>query len=132
MQHYTAGSAAPEKNTTVLDSPYDRHVSHARDGAGSEASPHGSTSLLVSSTVPSALTFSGSARVANTTAAKTAKVNQAAKLQRAQIAEAMRTTVELMVGAKAAPAGLGVLRTEPVTPGNAAAECWCGNRGCCG
>ena len=47
-QHYTAGSAAPEKNTTVLDSPYDRHVSHARDGAGSETSPHGRTSLLAS------------------------------------------------------------------------------------
>ena len=45
---YGAGSAAPEKTTIVLDSPYDRHISHARDGAGSEVSPHRLTSLLPS------------------------------------------------------------------------------------
>ena len=28
--------------------PHDRHISHAKDGAGSEASPHGRTSLLAS------------------------------------------------------------------------------------
>ena len=48
MQQYAAGSAAPEEATTVLDSPSNIHVSHARDGAGSEASPHGRTSLLAS------------------------------------------------------------------------------------
>ena len=48
MQQYAAGSAAPEKTTTVLDSHYDRLISHARDGAGSEASLHGSTSLVAS------------------------------------------------------------------------------------
>ena len=58
-QQYTAGSAAPEETTIVLDSPYDRHISHARDGAGSEVSPHRLTSLLpshgVRQTGPSAI-----------------------------------------------------------------------------
>ena len=58
-QQYAAGSAAPEKITIVLVSPHDRHISHARDGAGSEASPHGRTSLLpshgVRQTGPSAI-----------------------------------------------------------------------------
>ena len=45
---YGAGSAAPEKTTIVLDSPHDRHISHARDGAGSKVSPHRLTSLLPS------------------------------------------------------------------------------------
>ena len=45
---YGAGSAAPEKTTIVLDSPHDRHISHARDGAGSEVSPRRLTSLLPS------------------------------------------------------------------------------------
>ena len=59
---YGAGSAAPEKTTTVLDSPHDRHISHARDGAGSEVSPHRLTSLLpshgVRQTGPSAILVS--------------------------------------------------------------------------
>ena len=38
----------PEKTTIVLDSPHDRHISHARDGAGSKVSPHRLTSLLPS------------------------------------------------------------------------------------
>ena len=45
---YGAGSAVPEKTTIVLDSPHDTHISHARDGAGSEVSPHRLTSLLPS------------------------------------------------------------------------------------
>ena len=45
---YGAGSAAPEKTTIVLDSPHDRHISHPRDGAGSEVSPHRLASLLPS------------------------------------------------------------------------------------
>ena len=44
-QQCAAGSAAPEKTTTVLDSPHDRHISHARDGAGSKVSPRRLTSL---------------------------------------------------------------------------------------
>ena len=47
-QQYAAGSAAPKKTTIVLDSPHDRHISHARDGAGSKVSPHRLTSLLPS------------------------------------------------------------------------------------
>ena len=47
-QQCAAGSAAPEKTTIVLDSPYDRHISHARDGAGSKVSPRRLTSLLPS------------------------------------------------------------------------------------
>ena len=38
----------PEKTTIVLDSPHDRHTSHARDGAGSKVSPHRLTSRLPS------------------------------------------------------------------------------------
>ena len=45
---YGAESAAPEKTTIVLDSPHHRHISHARDGAGSKVSPHRLTSLLAS------------------------------------------------------------------------------------
>ena len=37
-----------EKTTIVLNSPHDRHISRARDGAGSEVSPHRLTSLLPS------------------------------------------------------------------------------------
>ena len=48
--------------TLVLDSPHDRHISHARDGAGSKASPHRLTSLLAShgvrQTGPSAICVS--------------------------------------------------------------------------
>ena len=47
-QQCAAGSAAPEKTTIVLDSPHDRHISHARDGAGSKVSPRRLTSLLPS------------------------------------------------------------------------------------
>ena len=58
-QQCAAGSAAPEKTTIVLDSPHDRHISHARDGAGSKVSPHRLTSLLpsrgVHQTGPSAI-----------------------------------------------------------------------------
>ena len=43
-----AGSVAAEKTTIVLDSPHDRHISHARDGDGSKVSPHRQTSLLAS------------------------------------------------------------------------------------
>ena len=45
---YGAGSVAPEKTTIVMDSPYDKHISHARDGDGSMASPHRLTLLLPS------------------------------------------------------------------------------------
>ena len=50
---YGAGSAAPEKITIVLDSPHDRHISHARAGAGSKVSPHRLTSLVPSQRVKS-------------------------------------------------------------------------------
>ena len=47
------------KDPTVLDSPHDRHISHARDGAGSKVSPRRLTSLLpsrgVRQTGPSAI-----------------------------------------------------------------------------
>ena len=36
---YGAGSKALEKTTKVLDSPCDRHLSHARDGAGKKKTP---------------------------------------------------------------------------------------------
>ena len=39
-QQCAAGGAAPEKTTRVLDSPYDRHISHARDGAKLVARSH--------------------------------------------------------------------------------------------
>ena len=45
---YAAGSAAIEKSTIVLDSSYDIHISHARDGDGSKVSPHRLTSLFTS------------------------------------------------------------------------------------
>ena len=58
-QQCAAGSAAPKKTTIVLDSPHDRYISHARDGAGSKVSPHRLTSLLpsrgVRQTGPSAI-----------------------------------------------------------------------------
>ena len=62
-QQYAAGSAAPKKTTIVLDSPHDRHISHARDGAGSKVvSPRRLTSLLpsrgVRQTGPSAILVS--------------------------------------------------------------------------
>ena len=48
-----------QKRPLALDSPYDRHISHARDGADSKVSPHRLTSLLpshgVRQTGPSAL-----------------------------------------------------------------------------
>ena len=47
-QQYAAGSAAPETTTILLDRLYDRNISNVRDGTGSEASPHGRTSLLAS------------------------------------------------------------------------------------
>ena len=47
-QEYVAGSVAPEKTTIALDSPHDRHISHARDGDGSKVSSHSRTSLLAS------------------------------------------------------------------------------------
>ena len=47
-QEYVAGSVAPEKTTIALDSPHDRHISHARDGDGSKVSPRRGTSLLAS------------------------------------------------------------------------------------
>ena len=47
-QEYVAGSVAPEKTNIALDSPHDRHISHARDGDGSKVSPRRGTSLLAS------------------------------------------------------------------------------------
>ena len=49
---YGAGSAAPEEITTVLDSTHNRHMSHARDGAGSGVSSDRLTSLLASIGLP--------------------------------------------------------------------------------
>ena len=61
-QQCAAGRSAPEQPTMVLDSPYDRHISHARDGAGSKVSPRRLTSLLpsrgVRQTGPSAILVS--------------------------------------------------------------------------
>jgi len=45
---YGAVSVAPEKTTIVLDSPYDRYISHAIDGDISVVSPHRLTLLLPS------------------------------------------------------------------------------------
>ena len=45
---YGAGSVAPKKTTVVLDSTYDRHISHAIDGDVSIVSPHRLTLLLPS------------------------------------------------------------------------------------
>ena len=45
---YGAGSVAPEKTTLVLDSSYERHISHAIDGDVSIVSPHRLTFLIPS------------------------------------------------------------------------------------
>ena len=44
-QVYGAGCAAPANTVIVLDTPYDGHISHAKDGSGSEVSQRRLTSL---------------------------------------------------------------------------------------